>query len=179
MSGIIVVDQPTDERVAIWQVSVGDGLESTMAGAWVLPADDERIDGLVRGRLLVTTEPAAGRFGAGADPAALATAIRQEIADLDRAFAGHLASLPSARRSLVRPRWPSVPDAATPEAAGDPLASRALTLARWVSDLLTAWDEVESQRLTRPFLLSSGGETAREHPPGWPAAPGTTQEEAA
>lgn len=33
MRGIVVVDQPVEDRVVVWQVSVGDGLESTMAGA--------------------------------------------------------------------------------------------------------------------------------------------------
>lgn len=45
MSGIVVVDQPDDERVVVRRVSAGDGLESTMGGAWVLPSSDERIRG--------------------------------------------------------------------------------------------------------------------------------------
>lgn len=170
MSRIVVVDQPVDDRVAIWQVSVGDGLESTMAGAWVLPSDDERIGGLLAGRLLVATGKTAARFGAGADVRALAAAIHAEIVLLDQAFAGHVASLPSSRRSLVRPSWPAVPESPTAETAGDPLASDALTTARWVSDLLIAWAEVERQRATRPFLVRHGGDVARECPSGWPTA---------
>jgi hypothetical protein len=122
MSGIAVVDQPTGDRVVIWHVSVGDGLESTMAGAWVLPADDDRIDGLIAGRLLVTTDAAADRFGAGADGGALAAAVQGEVEALDRAFTAHLATLPSSRK-LVRPRWPRVPATPTPVTAGDPVAS--------------------------------------------------------
>ncbi|MCF6745503.1 hypothetical protein E9529_14730 [Blastococcus sp. KM273128] len=174
MSGIAVVDQPTGERVVIWHVSVGDGLESTMAGAWVLPADDERIDGLIAGRLLVTTDAAGGRFGAGADAGALATAVQGEVDALDRAFTAHLATLPSSRRQLVRPRWPRVPAAAAPALAGDPVASGALTVARWVSDLLVAWGEIEGLRLSRPFLLAHGGEAARAYPPSWPQDGGAT-----
>lgn len=64
-----------------------------------------------------------------------------------------------------------------PEQAGDPLAADALSLARWVSDLLTAWDEVEKERLLRPFLVQRGGETPRAFPPNWPTA--TDSEEAA
>jgi len=168
MRGIVVVDQPVDDRVVGWHVNVGDGLESTMAGAWVLPADDERIARLLVGRILVTTEKAALRFGPGADVAALAFAIVAETSALDAAFAAHLASLPSSKRSLVSPRWPRIPTRPVAEAAGDPLASTALTLARWISDLLTAWDRIEKDRLTRPFLVPRGGELARALPPGWP-----------
>lgn len=167
MSGIAVVDQPTGDRVVIWHVSVGDGLESSMAGAWVLPADDDRIDGLVAGRLLVTTDAAADRFGAGADGGALAAAVQDEVEALDRAFTAHLATLPTSRK-LVRPRWPHVPATASPVTAGDPVASGALTVARWVSHLLVAWGEIEGLRLSRPFLLQHGGEAARAYPRGWP-----------
>lgn len=174
MSGIAVVDQPVEDRVVVWHVSVGDGLESTMAGAWVLPADDDRIERLIAGRLLVTTDAAVGRFGAGADAGALAAAVQGEVDVLDRAFTAHLATLPSSRRQLVRPRWPRVPATATPVTAGDPVASGALTVARWVSDLLVAWGEIEGLRLSRPFLLQHGGEAARAYPPGWPQDGATT-----
>jgi hypothetical protein len=165
----VVVDQPVGDRVVIWHVSVGDGLESTMAGAWVLPADDERIAGLVTGRLLVSTPGAAERFGAGADVTALAAAVEAEIDLLDRTFTAHLATLPSSKRNLVRPRWPDVRREPRSEEAGDPLATDALTLARWVSDLLTAWDRVEKERLARPYLVQHGDQSeARQFPPGWP-----------
>ncbi|RBY75810.1 hypothetical protein DQ238_18870 [Geodermatophilus sp. TF02-6] len=174
MSGIAVVDQPDADRVVVWHVSVGDGLESTMAGAWVLPADDEWIEQLLIGRLLVTTDAAAGRFGVGADARALAAAVQGEVDALDRAFTAHLATLPSSRRQLVRPRWPRVPGEATPTTAGDPVASGALTLARWLSDLLVAWGKVEGLRLARPFLEAHGGAAARTYPPGWPGSVETT-----
>jgi hypothetical protein len=170
MSGIAVVDQPVDDRVVVWHVSVGDGLESTMAGAWVLPADDDRIDGLIAGRLLVATDAAVGRFGAGADAGALAAAVQDEVDVLDRAFTAHLTTLPSSRRQLVRPLWPRVLATATPVIAGDAVASGALTVARWVSDLLVAWGEIEGVGLSRPFLLQHGGGAARAYPPGWPQA---------
>lgn len=180
MRGIVVVDQPVDESVVVWHVSVGDGLESNMAGAWVLPLDDNRIDGLLVGRLLVSTPNAAARFGVGADITTLAAAMEAEIDRLDRTFTAHRASLPSSRRTLVRPRWPEVLLEARPEEAGDPLATGALTLARWISALLTAWDKVEKERLARPFLVQLGGESRRDLPPGWPAmAAPTTGEEAA
>lgn len=167
MRGIVVVDQPVDDKVVIWQVNVGDGLESTMAGAWVLPSDDEQVDGLVAGRLLVATEAAAVRFGEGADVAHLAQAVEAEIDALDETFTAYLASLPSSRRSLVRPRWPRIKTQPPDETAGDPVATGALSLARWISDLLTAWGKVEKERLARPFLLADRGEVARDLPPGW------------
>jgi hypothetical protein len=169
MRGIVVVDQPVDESVVVWHVSVGDGLESNMAGAWVLPVDDDRIDGLLVGRLLVSTSNAAERFGVGADVRALAVAIEAEIDLLDRTFTAHVASLPSSRRTLVRPRWPEVPREARLEKAGDPQATDALTIARWISDLLTAWDKVEKERTARPFLALCGGDARRDLPSGWPA----------
>ncbi|MCW2577526.1 MAG: hypothetical protein JWR66_3556 [Modestobacter sp.] len=167
MRGIVVIDQPVEDRVVGWHVNVGEGLESTMAGAWVLPADDDRIARLLVGRILVTTAKAASRFGAGADVSALAFAIVAETSALDAAFSAHVASLPSSKRSLVSPRWPRIPTQPTAEAAGDPLASKALTLARWVAKLLAAWDRIEKERLTRPFLVPRGGELARPLPPGW------------
>jgi hypothetical protein len=170
MRGIVVIDQPVEDRVVGWHVNVGEGQESTMAGAWVLPTDDDRIARLLVGRILVTTEKAALRFGAGADVADLAFAIVAETSALDAAFSAHVASLPSSKRSLVSPRWPRIPTRPTAEAAGDPLASNALTLARWVANLLAAWDRIEKERLTRSFLVPRGGELARPLPPGWGTA---------
>ena len=175
MRGIVVIDQPVEDRVVGWHVNVGDGLESTMAGAWVLPADDDRIARLLVGRVLVTTAQAAARFGTGADVGGLAFAIVAETTRLDAAFAAHVDSLPSSKRGLVAPRWPRVPTRPRTEPAGDPLASGALTLARWAADLLTVWDRIEKDRLTRPVLVPRGGESARPLPPGWPAVGSLTQ----
>ena len=171
MRGIVVVDQPVEDRVVGWHVNVGEGLESTMAGAWVLAADDVRIDRLLVGRILVTTEKAAIRFGRGADVGALAMAIVAETSALDAAFAAHVAALPSSKRTLTSPRWPRIPTRPTREVAGDPLASDALTLARWASQLLAAWDRIEKERLTRPFLAVRGGDVPRALPPGWGFVP--------
>src|SRR3954464_8832486 len=115
MRGIVVVAQPVEDRVVGWHVNVGEGLESTMAGAWVLPADDERIERLLVGRTLITTEKAAVRFGRGAEVSSLAMAIVAEASALDGAFVAHVASLPSAKRSLVSPRWPRIPTRPTRE----------------------------------------------------------------
>src|SRR3954454_7096032 len=109
MRGSVVIDQPVEDRVVGWHVNVGEGLESTMAGAWVLAADDERIERLVVGRTLIATDKAAGRVGRGADGSGLARAIVAETSALDGAFAAHVASLPSPKRSLVSPRWPRIP----------------------------------------------------------------------
>ena len=168
MRGVVVVDQPQSDRVVVWHVNVGDGLDSTMAGAWVMPAADERVAGLLAGRLLVTTPAGSQRFGKGADVAELVTAISKEVAALDSAFTAHLNTLPGSRRSLVRPRWPQVPSRPSSETAGDPVASDALAVARWISALLVAWQRVEKQRLTRSFLLARGGDRSRDFPPSWP-----------
>src|SRR3954449_13089987 len=126
MRGIVVIEQPVEDRVVGWHVNVGEGVESTMAGAWVLPSDDNRIARLLTGRILVTTDRAALRFGTGADVAGLAFAIVAETSALDAAFAAHVDSLPSSRRSLVSPRWPRIPPRPAAEVAGDPLAATAL-----------------------------------------------------
>jgi hypothetical protein len=167
MRGIAVIDRPAEDQVAIWHVSVGDGLESDMAGAWVLPAGDARIGGLLTGHLLVTTSAGAEEPVVGADLAALAHAIEKEIADLNATFTAHVESLPSSRRSLVRPRWPRILMKPRRDEAGDPLATGALTVARWASELLTAWERVEKERLARPFLAAARGPEPREFPPGW------------
>lgn len=149
MRGIVVLDQPVQDRVVGWQVDAGSGRASAMAGAWVLPADHPQIGRLLDGRVLVTTDRAAYRFGRGADLHHLAMAIMAETAALGVAVPGPIPTRPTA------------------VVAADPLASTALTLARWVADLLGAWDAVERQRLADPLLLGRGGPVARPLPPGW------------
>ena len=171
MRGIVVVDQPVDDRVVGWHVNVGDGLESTMAGAWVLPSDDPRIARLLTGRILVTTEKAR-RCASAPVPASPRWPSRSSPRPARWT--------PPSPRTWPRSRRPSAawspragrgsPPGPVAETAGDPLASNALTLARWVSDLLTAWDRIEKERLSRPFLAVRGGELARPLPPGWPTA---------
>ena len=82
MRGIVVIDQPVADRVVGWQVDAGGGRDSAMAGAWVLSAGDPRIGRLLDGRVLVTTDRAAYRFGRGADLSHLAMAIMAETAVL-------------------------------------------------------------------------------------------------
>jgi len=149
MRGIVVIDQPVEDRVVGWHVNVGEGRASGMAGAWVLAADDPRIPQLLDGRVLVTTDRAAYRFGRGADPHHLAMAIMAETAALGIAVPGPIPTRPTAA------------------VAADPLASTALTLPRWVADLLAAWDRIEQQRLAEPLILGRGGSVARPLPPGW------------
>src|SRR4051794_1063280 len=55
MRGIVVVDQPVEDRGVCWHVNVGDGLEWTMAGAWGLAMGADRITRLMSGREAVTT----------------------------------------------------------------------------------------------------------------------------
>jgi hypothetical protein len=149
MRGIVVIDQPVEDRVVGWHVNVG---ASGMAGAWVLAADDPRVGTLLEGRVLVTTDRAAYRFGRGADVHHLAMAIVAETSALQ--LVSPLISAP-------------VPTRAKPKVAADPMASAALTLAQWVADLLAAWDRIEAQRLADPLLAGRGGAVARPLPPGW------------
>ncbi len=161
MRGIVVIDQPVEDRVVGWHVHISRGRASGMAGAWVLVADDPRIPRLLDRQVLVTTDRAAQRFGRGADVHHLAMAIIAETSAMSAAVA------------MAAPRIPTRPVAAV---AADPLASTALTLATWVADLLAAWDAIEQQRLADPRLVARGGPTARPLPPGWaptPVAPPT------
>ena len=148
MRGIVVIDQPDDDRVVGWHVSVG-----TKPGAWVLPADDPRIEKLLADRVMVATARAAQRFGRGTDVAGLAFAIIAETSALDAALPGQPIGWP---RLAIRP---------TAAPTGD-----AQSLVRWISDLLQTWAGVERLRLATPALVARGGELPRPFPPGWPAA---------
>lgn len=158
MRGIVVVDQPVEDRVVGWHVSVGAGLAPSKPGAWVLPADDPRIERLLTGRVLVTTARAAARFGRGTEVTGLAFAIIAETSALDAV----LAAQPVPRQAMAWPRLATRPTAAP---TGD-----AQSLVRWVSDLLRTWEAVERQRLACPALVPRGGQQPRPLPPGWPAA---------
>ena len=147
MRGIVVVDQPAEDKVVGWHVSAG-----VKAGAWVLPADDPRIERLLADRVLVTTPRAAQRFGRGTDVSGLAFAIIAETSALDAAVTGD------------RLAWPRLATRTTAAPTGD-----AQSLVRWVGDLLRTWELVEQQRLATPALVARGGAQARPFPPGWPA----------
>ena len=146
MRGIVVIDQPVGDRIVGWHVRAG----ATAATAWVLSADDPRIERMLAGQVLVTTPAAAQRFGPGADVASLAFAIVAETSALSQ----HV-------------QWPYLP----PRPAG----AGAQVLVRWVTDLLRTWDAVEQERLAHPELVARGGDQARAFPPGWPAARLTAQ----
>ena len=148
MRGIVVVDQ-VEDRVVGWHVSIGAG---TKPGAWVLPADDPRIERLLADRVLVTTARAAQRFGRGTDVSGLAFAIIAETSALDAAVPGE------------RLAWPRLATRTTAAPTGD-----AQSLVRWVSDLLRTWEAVERERLTHPVLVARAGTGARALPPGWPS----------
>ena len=149
MRGIVVIDQPTEDRIVGWHVRAG----SVATSAWVLSADDPRIERLLTGQIVVTTSQAAPRFGPGANVASLAFAIVAETSAMTAAV--HSA-----------PRWPQLPSR--------PAAGGAQALVRWVSDLLRVWDTIEQERLSCPALVARGGDQPRAFPPGWPAAHLTT-----
>jgi len=162
MRGIVVIDQPTEDRVVGWHVSAGTGTAATKASAWVLPIDDPRIARLLTDRVLVTTPAAAPRFGAGADVAGLAFAIIAVTSAIDAAFAVQ-------QNAGQSPRWPRLATRPPVLPARDLQASAAAPLVRWVTDLLGAWEEIERERLSHPVLVSRGGTDNRALPPGWPS----------
>jgi len=154
MRGIVVIDQPSEDRVVGWHISIG---ATTKPGAWVLPADDPRIEKLLADRVLVTTPRAAARFGRGTDISGLAFAIIAETSALDAA----LAASPTLQPSVAWPRLAVRPSAVP---TGD-----AQSLVRWVCDLLRTWEAVERHRLTSPLLVARTGTATRALPPGWPS----------
>jgi len=62
---------------------------------------------------------------------------------------------------LVLPAVPAVPERWEPVEGVDASVATALAMARWVERLARTWDELEAQRLARPFLRQAGGSQQR------------------
>jgi hypothetical protein len=76
----------------------------------------------------------------------------------------------AAQAGLIAPAWPTLPcapDVNAPMplvACEDPRAQRALTLARWLGRLVSAWESIEDERLRREWGRKDAGTHKRRLP---------------
>ncbi|WP_016699239.1 hypothetical protein [Actinoalloteichus spitiensis] len=158
-----VVDVNAD-RAVLWHVDTGPNLGiSRLGGAWVLERDDPRVADLVSDRWLLATARARRELDVLSSPDAVhmdtartVGAIREEVHRLQRIYLEH----PQAER-LVEPEWPNIPNPPQegPVAGGSPpdLVHDALMLARWLDRIANLWDQIERQRLARPYMSTGTG----------------------
>jgi hypothetical protein len=175
-SWVLAVVDAAESVPVVWWVDYGpEPNVSRLCGAWVLDTEAlaRQLPALTAGRTLLPTS--AGRAalegrGISAAPALDAestlgavTAARDELQAAYEKRSGQAGG-----RALVPPKWPELPGSLTlddsPVVAADGRASRALSIARWLVQLCTAWEEIEQQRLSRSYLRDLGGNLARPLP---------------
>lgn len=168
-------------RIGIWHVDVGHtaavgALMPRMAGAWGYPLDEldpEKVRSLIADRFIAlagSTDllkrleiPHLGIV----DVAGTVDSVRTEITKLQDAFEAHAAT---SRTKLTAPDWPEVRDhyetaASVPRYPNsDERTGQAFLLARGFEKLADAWEQVEKQRVQRPFLRTLGGDELRPLP---------------
>lgn len=159
---VVDADSPAD-TVIVWHVDVGaqaPGM-SRMCGAWVLTNQPEKVELLIRDRLVVATAAglAAIPFG-GRDSAPVVDLVRtvnNVVSERDRLQAIYDALPASRKKTLVAPRWPAIPVVVSlsdpPHAENaDPVVAVALGLARFLDQLADAWAACERERIARDYL---------------------------
>jgi len=94
---------------------------------------------------------------------ATVAAVQDERRRLIAAFQDEQDQRDKARQlvDLVLPAVPAVPERWEPAEGADASVATALAMARWVERLVRTWDEIEAQRLARPFLRQAGGSQQR------------------
>ncbi len=161
LNGLTLVCPLVDGQ-AVWHVSVGFDQPPMLTGAWRIDGHESLGSFTVRRIVLDGPEMIEASLGQ------MAEEIRQLQGDLQRVFDAHVAGR---KTKLIAPRWPQVPNASDPErlqAAGTPVELRpTLAYARWAQALLVAWNDTETQRLLRSFLIVDDTRTARAFPPAW------------
>ena len=179
---IAVIDE-IDEigRIGIWHVDVGHTAAvgapmPRMAGAWGYSLDEldpGKVRSLIAGRFIVFAGdtdvverleiPNLGIV----DAARTVDGGRTEITKLQDAFDTHAAG---SRTKLTAPDWPELPDPYETAASvpmypsSDERTGQAYPLARGFEKLANAWEQVEKQRVQRPFLKPLGGDDLRPLP---------------
>lgn len=175
--GIAVVDETIDAALAIEHVTVGDA-GAVLSGAWVLPdptASD--VDTLLRQWIVIGTRDGIdrvsrnlGRPVASADLRDLVAACQSAEATILARWQAYKDEEPKKRANLVpvrAPTWPKVQrnaDAveilrglgriAVPPGCAEEMKD-VLAPARLVEYVINAWQELESERLSRPYLAAS------------------------
>lgn len=178
-SAVAAIVHASDNQVAIWWTAIGtrDPGFSRLCGAWVLERGDRVIAELLDGKHLVCTDEgsaAIAEVGVSAhsrlDLERTVGAIRSEIDRLDALYS--VESKARAKAKLVRPSWPALSDWASgvrgeltdAPLSRDAVEQVALKLATRVSSLCRVWDEVENQRLSRPWMTVADGNERRPIP---------------
>lgn len=170
---VAAVIDAADKKALIWWTAIGLPVAGfgRLCGAWVLDADDDRLASLIDGRYMVTT--AAGsdlvaERGFAAETrlnlAATLHVVRAEVSRLQAIFEQENGSR-IASKKLKAPSWPVLPvdldierpHAARAESAAGVSGNRALDIAHWINALCAAWDEVEDQRMGRPWMSALDG----------------------
>lgn len=172
--GVAAVVDAHDEAV-IWWVNIGAKPQATMSrlcGAWTIDRQDATtIESLVFNRIVVATHAgwhllresniAADRsldIDATLDAAVAERARCQAIFDTEQA--GRPAS-----KALRAPTWPELPDpidingphSHTGGPDAPPEVNTALTVAKWLATLCARWEDLESERLARPWMAKIAG----------------------
>lgn len=155
-----IVDAP-ERQTIVWHVGVSTrDTMNRLQGAWVYHSDDDRINDLILGRVILATNAghnAAKQAGGKAflDPQATVDAIRSVIDDLQHVFEENLKTRKGT--TLVPPSWPQLGDSTSPVAKADPPVEAALGAARWLAGIASGWEKVEHQRRIRPYLPGGSG----------------------
>jgi hypothetical protein len=134
-----------------------------MCGAWVIANDSDKVELLVRDRLVVPTAAGAKALAAmkiSAVTVDLDGTLNNVAEERDHLQGIYEALPPSRRKTLVAPRWPYLPastnvDHPLPTEATDPLVVVALGAARYLEQLIVAWIAIEGQRTARGYLNES------------------------
>jgi len=190
---VVAVVDAEGEHMAVWWVALdgATGSESSrLAGAWVVPADSNRLASLVAERHLLVCPGAKALARASGldqeewfDPDGSRAAILDERHALAEVHAEYLTGISAGRaRTLVEPQWPEVlsplkhvsrnaertgalADGTVNEGAeSEPLAQSALRVAQWVKRLGACWEELEAVRISRKHLRAARAHEPRPFP---------------
>lgn len=147
-------------KIVIWHVDTGpDHGMSRMAGAWVVGKDDgDKIDLLVAERRALMTE--AGQEALAElcielpgliDPDSTLDNLQSVLSELQAVYDAH-----PKRAGLVAPEWPPLPEKTGVHdlscGQSQKPTQMALGLARWLEQVATAWDRIESVRIARKYM---------------------------
>lgn len=189
--GIAVVDATMDGGLAASHVSVTrDGV--AQSGMWHFESPQPAVLNSILAHWVVIgtrdgvalTEDIMGQTVATGDLAGLVHASQAAEAEMVAAWQAYKDEEPLKRSNLVALNagaWPVITDdgdaadilsrvGVSPYSGGTPPLMRdSLALTRLVSFVLNVWWELETARLSRPYLTAIGGPERRLLPPNWVA----------
>lgn len=180
--GVVAVVDGNADAVFVWWANVGEKPQPSMSrlcGAWTLdPTDSATLESLTFRRLVLATK-------AGDKALRRAKVVPERRIDVQATLEAAVASrdtcqaafeaeqshrVPSKR--LRPPTWPSFPDPLDVEKppawdVNDPSDDRldpALAIAHWLAGMCSRWEDLESERLARPWMAAIDGDEERELP---------------